>query len=161
MMRALRRSSSSSVFIGAFLLRQRGRVEVEPGCRVCRATTQPSRLTPHACAPIVWLPFPPGGIMPRRSTLSYSTSPLRFAAIAALLLAPAATQAQVQAGKPTALSAELLSAKAALAKYADPIVAVRDGYFSTVACVDVPNGAVDGPVTYPPGAMGVHFLNVA
>jgi hypothetical protein len=61
----------------------------------------------------------------------------------------------------SAMTPELQAAKAALAKYADPIVAVRDGYFSTVACVDFPKGAVDGPITYPPGAMGVHLLNTA
>jgi len=61
----------------------------------------------------------------------------------------------------TPMSADLQAAKAALAKYADPIVAVRDGYFSTVACVDFPQGATDGPMVYPPGAMGVHFLNPA
>ncbi len=60
-----------------------------------------------------------------------------------------------------ALSPELTLAKAALAKYADPIAAVKDGYYSTVACIDFPKGAVDGPVTYAPGAMGIHFLNPA
>lgn len=61
----------------------------------------------------------------------------------------------------TTAAAELAAAKAALAKYNDPIMAVRDGYFSTVACVDFPKGATDGPMVYPPGAMGVHFLNPA
>jgi len=83
----------------------------------------------------------------------------------ALLLAPSVTSAQAtQAGAPkapAALAPELMSARTALAKYADPLVAVRDGYFSTLACIDFPHGAVDGPVTYPPGAMGVHFLNPA
>ena len=60
-----------------------------------------------------------------------------------------------------ALSPELLATRAALDKYNDPLVAVRDGYFSTVACIDFPHGAVDGPIEYPPGAMGVHFLNTA
>ncbi|MBA3343447.1 MAG: hypothetical protein H0T48_16650 [Gemmatimonadaceae bacterium] len=55
--------------------------------------------------------------------------------------------------------ADLQSARTALEKYRDPFAAVRDGYFSTLACVDFPEGAVDGPVEYPPGAMGVHFLN--
>ena len=66
----------------------------------------------------------------------------------------------VSNGQSTA-SADLAAAKAALAKYSDPIVAVRDGYLSTVACIDFPKGATDGPMTYPPGAMGVHFLNAA
>jgi hypothetical protein len=36
----------------------------------------------------------------------------------------------------------------ALRKYEDPVVAVRDGYLSTVGCV-----------AYANGAMGIHFLN--
>jgi hypothetical protein len=60
-----------------------------------------------------------------------------------------------------AMSAELQAAKAGLEKYKDPIAAVRDGYASTVACIDFPMGATDGPVVYPPGAMGVHLINTA
>jgi hypothetical protein len=48
------------------------------------------------------------------------------------------------------LSQELIPVRQALEKYQDPIVAVRDGYFSTVECVE-----------YPTGGMGVHFLNPA
>ena len=48
-----------------------------------------------------------------------------------------------------ALSEELAAVRRALEKYQDPIVAVRDGYFSTVGCVK-----------YPTGGMGIHFLNV-
>jgi len=77
---------------------------------------------------------------------------------AALLLAP---QAFAQAKSASAMTPELQSVKAALSKYSDPIVAVRDGYFSTVACIDFPKGANEGSITYPPGAMGVHFLNMA
>ena len=87
-----------------------------------------------------------------------------FALLAALLLAPSISQAQAkQAGAPMSakLTPELLATRTALAKYEDPLAAVRDGYFSTVGCIDFPHGAVDGPVTYPPGAMGVHFLNPA
>src|SRR5215211_2211480 len=83
----------------------------------------------------------------------------------ALSFAPSIAHAQAkQAGAPkssAALSPELVAVRTSLAKYEDPLVAVRDGYFSTVACIDFPHGAVDGPVTYPPGAMGVHFLNTA
>lgn len=61
----------------------------------------------------------------------------------------------------TTTSPALDSAKAALAKYADPFAAISDGYFSTLACIDYPKGATDGPVVYPPGAMGVHFINTA
>ena len=61
----------------------------------------------------------------------------------------------------TPMSADLQAAKSALAKYSDPFVAIKDGYFSTLACIDFPHGATDGPVVYPPGAMGVHLLNTA
>ena len=53
-------------------------------------------------------------------------------------------QAQAkQAGAPMAapkLSPELLAVRAALDKYNDPYVALRDGFFSTVACIDFPHG---------------------
>ena len=82
-----------------------------------------------------------------------------------LLSAPNVAQAQAkQAGRPMAvanLSPELVTTRAALDKYNDPLVAVRDGYFSTVACIDFPHGGQDGPVIYKPGAMGVHLLNTA
>lgn len=48
------------------------------------------------------------------------------------------------------LTPELIKLRDDLAKYKDPFVAVRDGYFSTVGCVQ-----------YPDGDMGVHFLNPA
>jgi hypothetical protein len=82
----------------------------------------------------------------------------------AILLAPSDAQAQAtQAGAPksAALAPELVATRALLDKYNDPLVAVRDGYFSTVACIDFPHGGQDGPVVYTPGAMGVHFLNTA
>jgi hypothetical protein len=81
-----------------------------------------------------------------------------------LALAPSVAQSQAkQAGAPmaTKLSPELVSARAGLEKYNDPFAAVRDGYFSTVACIDFPHGGQDGPVTYKPGGMGVHFLNTS
>ena len=94
-----------------------------------------------------------------------------FAALTCITLVPAISHAQAaakeaapkQAGHPVAaaaLSPELLAVKAGLEKYNDPIVALRDGYLSTVGCIDFPKGAKDGPITYPPGAMGVHFLNM-
>lgn len=46
-------------------------------------------------------------------------------------------------------AAQLDSARAMFAKYRDPLVAVRDGYLSTQACIAFPNGA-----------MGVHFVNM-
>ena len=68
---------------------------------------------------------------------------------------------RAQAKSAAATSPDLDVARTALAKYSDPLAAVKDGYFSTVACIDFPKGAKDGPVEYPPGAMGVHFLNPA
>jgi hypothetical protein len=77
---------------------------------------------------------------------------LMCAAYAAL--PPGSAKAQVsessQAVGTGELTPELLAERAALEKYRDPIVAVRDGYFSTLACVE-----------YPDGGMGVHFLNVS
>jgi hypothetical protein len=87
------------------------------------------------------------------------------ALLLALLCAPNVAQAQAeQAGAPMAvakLSPELVATRTALEKYQNPLVAVRDGYFSTVACIDFPHGGQDGTVTYKPGAMGVHFLNTS
>jgi hypothetical protein len=77
------------------------------------------------------------------------------------LLAVSSRPAHAQASATVAPSADLAAAKAALSKYSDPFVAIKDGYFSTLACIDFPTGAVDGTVEYPPGAMGVHFLNAA
>jgi hypothetical protein len=78
---------------------------------------------------------------------------------AILISAPSTLKAQMKSA--TASSAELDAARAALAKYSDPVVAVRDGYLSTLACVDFSEATTDGPVSYPPGAMGVHFLNAS
>lgn len=86
----------------------------------------------------------------------YRTSFLLVASAAFLAVSPGELHAQS-----TAMTPELQAAKAALAKYSDPFVAIRDGFFSTLACVDFPKGGKDGPVEYPPGAMGVHFLNPA
>jgi hypothetical protein len=85
------------------------------------------------------------------------------AVVVALLVAlPNSSQAQASASAvKAAMSPDLDAAKAALSKYSDPFAAIKDGYFSTLACIDFPKGAVDGTVQYPPGAMGVHFLNAA
>lgn len=60
-----------------------------------------------------------------------------------------------------ALPPELEKVRAALEKYHDPYVAVRDGYFSTVGCVHYPQpgGGRAGRLPYPAGGMGIHFLN--
>ena len=80
-----------------------------------------------------------------------------FALMASMVVAPSASHAQGAAA--TSSAADLDAARAALSRYSDPILAVKDGYMSSVACIDFPTGAVDGPVNYPPGAMGVHFIN--
>jgi len=57
------------------------------------------------------------------------------------------------------LPPELEKVRAALQKYQDPYVAVRDGYFSTVGCVHFPQTAGGaGRVPYPPGGMGIPFV---
>jgi len=70
-----------------------------------------------------------------------------------------AAQDKDHATKAAALSPELQQARAGLEKYQDPVVAVHDGYFSTVACVEYKKGEA-GHMQYQPGGMGVHFLNL-
>lgn len=72
---------------------------------------------------------------------------LLIAAVAGLPCTMTARPAVAQRSSPTASSPALDSARAMFMKYQDPIVAVHDGYHSTVACVETPNGA-----------MGVHFI---
>lgn len=78
---------------------------------------------------------------------------LLAAAIIALLVAvPARGQTQE-------LSQELVAVRGALDKYRDPVVAVHDGYLSTVGCIEYRGGGSEGTMSYAPGGMGVHFLN--
>jgi len=96
----------------------------------------------------------------RRYTMSLSTAVLTVAIFAAPSVATAQVKQQGQddGGNATAIAA----VQAALDKYKDPIAAVRDGYFSTVGCIDFPAGGSEhGSMEYKPGAMGVHFLNPA
>lgn len=58
-----------------------------------------------------------------------------------------------------AQNAGLDSARANLAKYKDPFVALANGYLSTVACIDFAIPGKAGETPYRPGAMGVHFIN--
>lgn len=76
------------------------------------------------------------------------------AGLVSILLATPLAQAQGPALPP-----ELEKVRAALKKYQDPIVAVHDGYFSTVGCVEFARPGGPGRVPYVPGGMGVHFLN--
>jgi len=72
---------------------------------------------------------------------------------------PALAQAGKNTGSPPEPSAHMDQVRAGLEKYQDPIVAVRDGYFSTLACVEYQKGAA-GHMQYTPGGMGVHFINL-
>src|ERR1041385_9542663 len=82
--------------------------------------------------------------------------------LAAAVALPSALGAQAkQQGKRASDNAAINAVRAALEKYKDPIAAVRDGYFSTVGCVDFPKGGTEhGSMEYKPGAMGVHFINM-
>jgi hypothetical protein len=80
-------------------------------------------------------------------------------ACVALLLLPQ-PELQAQASESPPLPLELEKVRSALDKYQDPIVAVHDGYFSTLGCVAFPAAGGSGEVPYPAGGMGVHFLNV-
>jgi hypothetical protein len=81
----------------------------------------------------------------------------RAAPLVALLLAIAPRAAEAQGA---ALPAELQSVRALLDKYNDPIVAVHDGFLSTLGCISYPKGGSEGAMRYAPGAMGVHFINM-
>lgn len=83
-------------------------------------------------------------------------------ALVGMIVASNGANAQTrQSGQPT-LPANLAATRAALEKYQDPIVAIREGYFSTLGCVDYPKGGGgQGEMAYKPGGMGVHFLNPA
>lgn len=77
------------------------------------------------------------------------------------LLATSAAQAQkAEWQTPSKLPPSLAHVRAALDKYQDPVVAVRDGYFSTLGCIDYPTGGDHGAMQYKAGGMGVHFLNM-
>jgi len=79
-----------------------------------------------------------------------------IAAAVCLSLAAPGASAQTRAD-----SLALDTLRAALQKYQDPYVAVNDGYFSTVGCVDIERPGAPGHVAYQPGGMGIHFLNMS
>ena len=82
-----------------------------------------------------------------------------FRLVVARLIAMLTLSAAVGRGAGQTHSPELQKLKAALEKYQDPYVAVRDGYFSTVGCVHYPKPGGHGQVSYVAGGMGVHFIN--
>lgn len=81
----------------------------------------------------------------------------RAALAIGVLLGPAAPRAHAQ-GETDRQALDRL--RAALQKYQDPVVAIHDGYFSTLGCVEIAKAGGPGQVPYEPGGMGVHFLNV-
>jgi hypothetical protein len=96
------------------------------------------------------------GSLPRRLSSLVRLSLILPVAFSAAVFAPRARAAE----PPSSLAPELAKVRAALDKYQDPIVAVHDGYFSTLGCVEYPVAGAPGEVPYPVGGMGVHFFNV-
>jgi hypothetical protein len=76
--------------------------------------------------------------------------------VLATAISPLPAVAQAKAGAP-----DLAAIRAALKKYEDPYVAVHDGYFSSVGCVEIGKPGAPGQVAYKPGGMGIHFLNLS
>ncbi|HEX5005295.1 MAG TPA: hypothetical protein VFV65_08255 [Gemmatimonadales bacterium] len=81
-------------------------------------------------------------------------------AVVFVLGTTATAHAQGAAANQGGLSPELASARSGLEKYQDPLLAVHDGYLSTVACIDFPHDAMDGTMHFPAGGMGVHLINM-
>ena len=95
-------------------------------------------------------------------TRSLSTAAWLSTTVAALIASPAALSAQAKQQGAVMNVAAINAVRKALDKYKDPVAAVRDGYYSTVGCVDFPAGGTEhGSMEYKPGAMGVHFINMA
>jgi hypothetical protein len=76
-------------------------------------------------------------------------------ALVILAVTPGSAQAQKQGMTPA-----LESVRKLLDKYNDPIAAVHDGFYSSVACISYPSGGGEGSMRYAAGAMGVHFINM-
>jgi hypothetical protein len=75
----------------------------------------------------------------------------------AVLWIPLAAQPLVGQTKPD--PADLSVLRSALKKYEDPYLAIHDGYFSSLGCVEIGRAGGPGHVPYKPGGMGVHFIN--
>lgn len=80
------------------------------------------------------------------------------AVLSLAVAAPLAAQAPSMAAT-NAMPAEMERVRAALDRYRNPLNAVHDGYFSTVACITYPVPGHAGETPFPAGGMGVHFLN--
>lgn len=111
--------------------------------------------------------------MPCPTLRALSAVPVATLTLLALALGPAASpeahgvHAQAPA-KSSTLTPELEKVRAALDKYRDPMVAVHDGYFSSVGCIEYAASHAAGAghahgehVPHRPGGMGIHFLNMS
>lgn len=87
----------------------------------------------------------------------FSTPLLHAALVVACLSSGLAPSVEAQLPK---LTPELDRVRAALDKYQDPVVAIHDGYFSTLGCMEYPVAGGHGQAPYPAGGMGVHFFNL-
>jgi hypothetical protein len=97
--------------------------------------------------------------MPRIHRLASTLTAIGFA-VAALPLSLGAQAAQSVAAGPR-LSPELMAARTALDKYQDPVMAVRDGFLSSLGCLTYSAGmSGHGGMDYKAGGMGVHFINM-
>ncbi len=104
-------------------------------------------------------------------TTPTTARPLAALAVAVAILtaapsSPLVAQGAKQQGASSGGNAAAIAAvRASLDKYKDPVVAIRDGYLSTVGCIDFPGGTSEHAdkgmtMNYKPGAMGVHFINM-
>jgi hypothetical protein len=91
-----------------------------------------------------------------RYTMRNTATVLRLVPIALALALVGSFPAVAQESKQP--SPELERVRQALDKY---LVAVHDGYWSTLGCVTYPKAGGAGRLPYPAGAMGVHFVNFA
>jgi len=85
---------------------------------------------------------------------------MHLAALLAMLVTVSLAGHQAAAQQAAAVDSQVAQAKAALARYQDPIAAVFDGYFSTLVCIEFPQPGGMGQMAYKAGGMGVHFLNL-
>ena len=83
-------------------------------------------------------------------------SALAFSCVLCLLLVLSDPKTVSRAGEP---SSDIQTTRKALEKYQDVTTAIRDGYLSTVVCIDYPSAGTLADMPYPAGGMGVHFIN--
>ena len=102
-------------------------------------------------------PSPEHAVNGRRALLAVALLAVPFSVSPAQGRSAAAPKPSAAATIPQ----ELEGVRAALDRYKDPVLAVHDGYLSTLGCIDFPKGGGEGDMKYPIGGMGVHFLNGA